>query len=234
MNCGGRTRTFSTCFRDRQPARLADSAKAVCAYKVGRHLESWSALIARSKSARDGSNILPLGYQPSALPAVSYAPRVLAVATLIPVASREVDPAGLEPAHHSLKGCRTAARALGHRGETVAEGVEPTMAALTERCLTSLATPHRNEVAGTGIEPAFIEAAYETAVPTRARPRTSRRGCGGGIRTRTHLFTRQALWFQFELRRKDGPEGICTLTRSLQDFYAAVTSPALEVVMSDE
>ena len=30
----------------------------------------------------------------------------------------------------------------------------------------------------------------------------------------------------FELRRKDGPEGSCTLTGSLQDFYAAITSPA--------
>src|SRR5215204_2636727 len=34
--------------------------------------------------------------------------------------------------------------------------------------------------------------------------------------------------YPFELRRKDGPGGTRTLTRSLQDFYAAFTSPALE------
>ena len=54
----------------------------------------------------------------------------------------------------------------------MAVGFEPTVAALTERCLTSLATPHQ-KIAGAGIEPAFgLDAAYETAVPTRAPPRT--------------------------------------------------------------
>src|SRR5215204_5430579 len=98
------------------------------------------------------------------------------------------------------------------------------MAALTERCLTSLATPHREEVAGAGIEPAFGGRLMRPPCPPGHLPAHY---CGGGPRTRTSLFTRQALWFPFELRRKDGPGGTRTLTRSLQDFYAAITSPAL-------
>src|SRR5215212_6146240 len=58
--------------------------------------------------------------------------------------------------------------------------------------------------------------------------------CGGGTRTRTLSHTRRALWSPFELRRKDGPGGTRTLTRSLQDFYAAFTSPALGGVINDE
>ena len=47
------------------------------------------------------------------------------------------------------------------------------------------------EVAGEGIEPPF-ETAYETAMPPGHIPALNDY-CGGGTRTRTLLFTRQAL-----------------------------------------
>ena len=120
-----------------------------------------------------------------ALGQLSYAPQT------------SIDPAGLEPAPHGLKGRRTAARAPGHRVKTVAEGFEPT------------------------------HGRFNRAVPYQLGYATSLRGRGSGNRTRTSLYTGQALCYPFELRRKDGPGGTRTLTRSLRDFYAAVTSPAL-------
>ena len=79
-----------------------------------------------------------------------------------------VDPTGLKPAPHGLKGRRSVTRAPGQhlecgdlsplfftgRGKrrqvgalhkmAVAEGLEPSIAGLTIRCLTNLATPQRN------------------------------------------------------------------------------------------
>jgi hypothetical protein len=62
---------------------------------------------------------------------------------------------------------------------TVAEGLEPTMAALTERCLTAWLR-RIGEGAGAGIEPAFLvlDAAYETAVHPSAHPRTRAAAAG--------------------------------------------------------
>src|SRR6266699_1628417 len=58
--------------------------------------------------------------------------------------ARLVDPAGLKPAPHGLKGRRSVTRAPGQRGLAVAEGFEPSIAGLTIRCLTNLATPQEN------------------------------------------------------------------------------------------
>jgi hypothetical protein len=63
--------------------------------------------------------------------------------------------------------------------------------------------PHRiEEVAGTGIEPAFL--VFETRLmrPPCTPVHIPAHDCGGGTRTRTHSFTRQALLIPFELRRK--------------------------------
>jgi hypothetical protein len=101
-------------------------------------------LTPQKKSAREDLNFRPLGYQPSARPselrAVKSCDRPGRIRTDDPPLKRRMPWAAWLPA------CRV---------KTVAEGLEPTVAALTERCLTSLATPHRQEVAGAGIEPAF-------------------------------------------------------------------------------
>lgn len=101
-------------------------------------------LTPQEKSAREDLNFRPLGYQPSARPselrAVKKCDRPGRIRTDDPPLKRRMPWAAWLPA------CRV---------KTVAEGFEPTVTALTERCLTSLATPHRQEVAGTGIEPAF-------------------------------------------------------------------------------
>lgn len=90
----------------------------------------------------------------------------------------------------------------------------------------------REEVAGAGIEPAFgLDAAYETAVPARAHPRKVT-AAAGLEPAHTRLQDERSV-YPFELRRKGGPGGTRTLTRSLQDFYAAFTSPARVEVMSD-
>ena len=60
---------------------------------------------------------------------------------------------------------------------------------------------HIETVAGAGIEPAFGGRPVRPPCPPGHVPATV---CGGGTRTRTLLFTRQALLFPFELRRKEG------------------------------
>src|SRR5580765_4644345 len=57
--------------------------------------------------------------------------------------ARLVDPTGLKPAPHGLKGRRSVTRAPGQNELAVAEGFEPSIAGLTIRCLTNLATPQR-------------------------------------------------------------------------------------------
>lgn len=52
-----------------------------------------------------------------------------------------VDPAGLKPAPDGLKVRCTVARAPGQQELAVVEGVEPSIVAVTMRCLTNLATP---------------------------------------------------------------------------------------------
>ena len=54
-----------------------------------------------------------------------------------------VDPAGLKPAPHGLKGRCSVARAPDRR-MAVAEGLEPSITGLTIRRLTNLATPQKN------------------------------------------------------------------------------------------
>ena len=57
-----------------------------------------------------------------------------------------VDPTGLKPAPHGLKGRRSVTRAPGQKDLAVAEGFEPSIAGLTIRCLTNLATPQKETV----------------------------------------------------------------------------------------
>ena len=52
-----------------------------------------------------------------------------------------VDPTGLKPAPHGLKGRCSVTRAPDRKRLAVAEGLEPSIAGLTIRCLTNLATP---------------------------------------------------------------------------------------------
>src|SRR5258708_4505755 len=80
--------------------------------------------------AVEGIEPTSLDYRSSALP-LSYTARV-------------VDPTGLKPAPHGLKGRRSVTRAPGQKGLAVAEGFEPSIAGLTIRCLTNLATPQKN------------------------------------------------------------------------------------------
>ena len=63
-----------------------------------------------------------------------------------------VDPTGLKPAPHGLKGRRSVTRAPGQNELAVAEGFEPSIAGLTIRCLTNLATPQENLAAATRVE----------------------------------------------------------------------------------
>ena len=166
------------------------------------------------KSAREDSNLRPLGYQPSARPselrAVRECDRPGRIRTDVPPLKRRMPWAAWLPACSS-ENCGGGIRTHGGRFNRAVP------------YQLGYATSSRGR--GGGNRTRLRWTAYETAVPTRAHPRTH--DCGGGTRTRTHLFTRQALCIQFELRRKDGPGGTRTLTRSLQDFYAAVTSPAL-------
>ena len=80
----------------------------------------------------------------------------------------------------------------------MAEGFEPSIAALTVRCLTNLATPQK-----------LAAAARVELASTRLQVERS----GYPIELRRNLF--------------GGPEGIQTLTGSLQDFHAVsyITSP---------
>jgi hypothetical protein len=63
-----------------------------------------------------------------------------------------VDLTGLKPVPHGLKGRCSVTRAPGQK-MAVAEGLEPSLSALTVRCLTNLATPQENLVAVGGVEP---------------------------------------------------------------------------------
>lgn len=188
-----------TCFRDRQLARLADSAKV--------------------ESAREGSNLRPLDYRSSALSALSYAPQFETKRL------EEVDPTGLEPAPNGLKVRCTAARASGHHLRTPTGGLEPPSSALTVQRLTFQPRRIVKRVAGTGIEPAFnFDAAYETAVHTSAHPRT--RTAAAGLEPAHTRLQDERSFICLSYAAKDGLGGTRTLTRSLQDFYAAFTSPA--------
>ena len=64
-----------------------------------------------------------------------------------------VDPAGLKPAPHGLKGRRSVTRAPGQRDWLWRKDSNLRMAALTVRCLTNLATPQEmNLAAATRLE----------------------------------------------------------------------------------
>ena len=78
--------------------------------------------------AVEGIEPSSLDYQSSALP-LGY--------------TAMVDPAGLKPAPHGLKGRCSVSRAPGQE-MAVAEGLEPSISGLTIRRLTNLATPQRS------------------------------------------------------------------------------------------
>src|SRR5713226_3585029 len=82
-----------------------------------------------------------------------------------------VDPTGLKPAPHGLKGRRSVTRAPGQRGLAVAEGFEPSHGRINN------------------------------PVPFQLGYATRKIGCGGETRTRTPSFTRRVLCYPIELRR---------------------------------
>ena len=114
--------------------------------------------------------------------------------------------------------------------KTVAVGFEPTMAALTERCLTAW-LHHIGEVAGAGIEPAF-ETAYETAMPPGHIP--ARVTAAAGLEPAHSCLLDKRSLIRLSYAAKSGPGGTRTLTKSLQDSHAAFTSPARVEVKSDK
>ena len=84
----------------------------------------------------------------------------------------------------------------------VAEGFEPSIAGLTIRCLTNLATPQELNLAAA----TRVELVSSRLQDERSISQLSYAAKFGGL------------------------EGIQTLARSLQDFYAVVTSPARNLV----
>jgi hypothetical protein len=149
-----------------------------------------------------------------------------------------VDPTGLKPAPHGLKGRRSVSRAPGHHGLpvfdfrlpiglqreknqwskgaqfgnrqlaidndlAVAEGLEPSNAGLTIRCLTNSATPQRNldgETEGRG-DREKEEGNLVSRLPVSPSPCPSNGG-DEGSRTLIDRFTRPALCYPVELHRR--------------------------------
>ena len=139
----------------------------------------------------------------------------------------EIGRVGFEPTVPRLKG--GCLGPLGYRpaksGKNCGGGIRThEVAALTERCLTSLATPHRRgrgggnrtRLHGRGL---WGRRAHQGTSPQKLA------AAAGLEPAHTRLQDERSV-YPFELRRKDGLGGIRTLTRSLQDFYAAFTSPA--------
>jgi hypothetical protein len=147
---------------------------------------------------------------------LSYAPtKLVAVAGIEPTSldyqssalavelHREVvDPTGLKPAPHGLKGRRSVARAPGQKNWLWRKGSNLRIAALTVRCLTNLATPQKTES-----------------------------GCGDETRTRTPSFTRRVLCYPIELRRNLVDwEGFKPSQEVCRTSMLSVTSPARNLV----
>ena len=104
--------------------------------------------------------------------------------------ARLVDPTGLKPAPHGLKGRRSVTRAPGQQEWLWRKDSNLRMAALTVRCLTNLATPQENWLREQ--ESNLPMLAYETSEPPLLYSRV-KLGCGDESRTRIISFTRRAL-----------------------------------------
>ena len=75
-----------------------------------------------------------------------------------------VDLTGLKPVPHGLKGRCSVTRAPDRKRLAVAEGLEPSIAGLTIRCLTNLATPQEN-ISNCGLRIANFECRRFLKVP---------------------------------------------------------------------
>src|SRR5713226_3692965 len=112
--------------------------------------------------------------------------------------ARLVDPTGLKPAPHGLKGRRSVTRAPGQKGLAVAEGFEPSHGRINS------AVP------------------YQLGYATK-----SESGCGDETRTRIISFTRRALCYPIELRRNLVDwEGVKPSQEVCRTSMLSVTSPA--------